>query len=99
MANAGTGNIRVLDTVGIIWANSTKFVREIQWVDDNGDIVDDSTLVLELNGVSITVKYQMAANVNPTPVLYQLGPFNPSIPIDSLGLTTMATGNLIVILD
>ena len=98
MANAGTGNIMVLDTVGVIWSNSTKFVREIQWVDDNGDVVDDATLVLALNGVTITVKYQMAANVS-NAIIYQLGPFNPSIPIDSLGLTTMATGNLIVILD
>ena len=98
MANAGTGNVMVLDTVGVIWSNSTKFVRLIQWVDDNGDVVDDATLVLALNGVSITIKYQMAANVSNT-IVWQLGPFNPSIPIDSLGLTTMATGNLVVILD
>ena len=97
MANAGTGNVLVLDSTGTIWSNSTKFVRMIQWVDDNGDIVDDSTLVVAINGVSITVKYQMAANVSNI-IVWQLGPFYPGIPVDSLAIT-IAQGNLIVIVD
>ena len=100
MANAGTGNVLVLDTTSAtaVWSGTTKFVRLIQWVDDNGDVVDDATLLLVLNGVSITIKYQMAANVSNT-IIWQLGPFERALRIDSLGLTTMATGNLIVILD
>jgi hypothetical protein len=94
MANSlNTNPIRV-EAAATAWSGKTRRVRLVQWVDDNGDIVDDSTAVLTINGCALTVKIQMEANINNNPVVWQLGPFNPGIPVDSFVATTLGTGHL-----
>ena len=100
MANQTAGNPYVIDTAATLWTKTPTRVRLIQWVDDNGDIVDDSTLVLTLNGVALTTKLQLALNVsNYGVVVWQMGPFSPGIVISEFAVTTMATGNLHVWID
>ena len=95
MANVTNSNPLMIDTAATLWTKTPTSVRLIQWVDDNGDIVDDSTLVLTINGVTLTTKLQLAANVsNYGVVVWQMGPFSPGIVIDSFVVTTMGTGNL-----
>jgi len=76
-----------------------RLIRLVQWVDDAGDIVDGSTLVLTVDGCALTVLYQMVADKNPNIVVWQIGPFNPGMLISSFVVTTMATGHLHIWLD
>jgi hypothetical protein len=100
MANVTNSNPMMIDTAAVLWSKKPTRVRLIQWVDDAGDIVDDSTLVLTVNGIALTTKLQLAANIsNYGVVVWQMGPFNPGLNIDTLGVTTMATGNLHVWLE
>ena len=79
--------------------DEARFLRLCQWVDDAGDIINDSTLVLTIDGCALTVKYQMLADISPLIVLWQIGPFNPGMLIRSFVVTTMGTGHLHIWLD
>ena len=98
MANSLNSNPKFFDTAGATSAITGPFrCKLIQWVDDNADVPDDGTLVLSINGVTLTVKVQR--NTTDTPggegvVLWQIGPFSNGIVISSFSITTMATGNL-----
>lgn len=98
MGNTLTSNPIHAEGTGTLWDSSTstpKSLRLVQWVDDNGDIIDDSTLVLTINGVALTAKLQLAADIsNYGVVVWQIGPFNPGISVTSFIITTMATGHL-----
>jgi len=100
MANSTTTNPMRFEAAATAWSKTPKSVRLIQWVDDNGDIVDDSTLVLTLNGCQLTTKLQLAANIsNYGVVVWQMGPFNPGVVISDFVITTMGTGHLHIWLD
>ena len=100
MANLLTTNPMRVETAATLWSKTPKFVRLIQWVDDNGDLVHDSTLVLTINGCALTVKIQPLVNeLAFGAVAWQMGPFNPGVCIDTFIVTTMATGHLHVWLD
>jgi len=103
MGNNLNSNPLFFDTTSNAAAWVAKFkapvrVRLIQWVDDNGDIVDDSTLVLTINSVTLTAKIQLAANIGPA-VVWQIGTFNPGVVVSEFVVTTMATGHLHVWID
>lgn len=99
MGNSLTTNpMRIEDTATTAF-DEQRFVRLVQWVDDAGDIIDNSTLVLTIDGCALTVKYQMLADISPLIVLWQIGPFNPGILIRTFVVTTMATGHLHIWLD
>ena len=86
-------NIHVVSAAATAWENTIKYVRLIQWVDDAGDIADDSTLVININNVTLTTKLQLAANIsNYGVVVWQIGPFNPGIPVHTLKSVTQGTG-------
>ncbi|MFX0194549.1 MAG: hypothetical protein ACFFCW_00380 [Candidatus Hodarchaeota archaeon] len=95
MANStGTNPIR-MEAAGTVWDGQPRSVRLVQWVDDNGDIVDDSTAVLTINGCTLTAKLQLEANIsNYGVVVWQIGPFNPGLPVSSFVVTTLGTGHL-----
>ena len=97
MGNTLTSNPIHCDAAGTLWTTSVppKSVRLIQWIDDNGDLVHDSTLVLTINGVALTAKIQpLNDNLAFGAVAWQIGPFNPGISISSFVITTMGTGHL-----
>jgi len=94
----GTNPMRIEDT-GTTAFDEMRLVRLVQWVDDAGDIIHTSTLVLTIDGCALTVAYQMEAAINPSLVLWQIGPFNPGMLISSFVVTTMATGHLHIWLD
>jgi len=84
-----------METAGTAWTGKTKNVVLVQWVDNAGDIVDDSTIVLTINGCALTTKLQLAATIsNYGVVVWQMGPFSPGIPVNSFVVTTMGTGEL-----
>lgn len=90
-----TSNPIHADAAGTLWSNENKSMRLIQWVDDNGDLTHDSTLVLNINGIVLTVKIQPLANqLGFGAVAWQIGPFNPGICISDFIITTMGTGHL-----
>jgi len=93
-----------MEGAATVWDRSTsripKSLRLVQWVDDNGDIVDDSTLVITINGCQLTTKLQLAANIsNYGVVVWQIGPFNPGIPVESFVIDTQATGHVHIYVD
>lgn len=96
MADQLTSNpMRAETTATTLWSKTNKWVRLIQWVDDAGDLVHDSTLVLTINGVALTVKIQpVADSLGFGAVAWQMGPFNPGICVSDFTVTTMATGHL-----
>ena len=107
MANNLNSNPLFVDTAAELW-NSTKgeqgsrgkSVRLVQWVDDNGDLVHDSTLTLIINGVTLVVKIQPVNDqLGFGAVAWQLGPFNPGIYVSDFNVSVMATGNLHVWVD
>jgi len=100
MAAVKHGNIWLCDAAESLWTKTPTKVRLIQWVDDNGDIIHDSTLVLTLNGVALTMKVQPVNDeLGFGAVVWEAGPFNPGVEIHSFVITTMGTGRLHVWID
>ena len=95
MANQTTSNPIRMEAAGTVWSKTPKGVVLIQWVDDNGDLVHDSTLVLTLNGVALTFKIQPVNDqLGFGAVAWQAGPFPQPVVISDFVVTTMATGHL-----
>ncbi len=95
-----TGNPMRVEGAATIWDKEPKSVRLIQWVDDAGDLVHDSTLVLTLDGCALTVKIQPVNDgLGFGAVAWQIGPFNPGIIISSFISTTQATGHVHIWVD
>ena len=95
MANSINTNPMRMEAAGTAWTGKTKRVRLVQWVDNAGDIVDESTAVLTINGCALTTKLQLEANIsNYGVVVWQLGPFSPGIAVNSFVVTTLGTGEL-----
>ena len=96
MADQTDSNPIRMEAAGTPWSGKTKGVRLIQWIDDNGDIANDSTLVLNINGVALTAKIQIDATLSALAgaVVWEMGPFNPGIPVSDFIVTTMGTGHL-----
>lgn len=99
MANVLTKNPMVIDTAATIWT-AARFVRLIQLVDDNGDIVHDTTWVITVNGATLTVKIQPVNDqIAFGAVAWQIGPFNPGMKVHTFVVDTAGAGNLHVWLD
>ena len=96
MANQTDSNPIRMEAAGTVWTGKVKNVRLIQWVDDNADLVDNSTLVLNINGVALTVVIQLDADFVSWngAVVWEIGPFNPGVSVSDFIVTTMATGEL-----
>ena len=91
MANQLTGNPLVFDSAGT--KSGFLMVRQIQWIDDNQDIADGDSLVLTMNGVTLTFVVQLAAAPDmDSVVVWQVGPFNPPVKIQDFTVTTLAHG-------
>lgn len=66
----------------------THRVRLIQWLDDAGDIDDGDIMVLEINGITLTCTVSKTTDVGwQAPVAWQIGPFNPGIPMRDIKAT------------
>lgn len=84
--------LRYDTTTGASWTG-VKFVRLIQWVDLNEDIVDSDELVMTINGVTVQCEVQVAADSLPGgAVIWNIGPFNPGIAIKNFAVTTLDSG-------
>ena len=97
MANQLNSNPAVFDTTGSL--TGLKYIREIQWIDDSGNVANGEDLVLTINGVTVTRKVQMGSLVAPEGLHYHAGPFNPGIPVTDFTVTTIDNGILVVWLD
>ena len=85
MANQLYGNPVIIDaSTGGLWTG-TKYVKQVQWVDDAGDITADDILVIVVNGVTITRKVIAGALLESG---YQIfGPFDKGVPWNDLTVT------------
>lgn len=78
MSNQVNSNPLYYDST-VSWTG-TKFVRQMEWVDDKGDITHDSTLTILVNGVTIGLKVQpLADQLGMGAVIYKAGPFAPGM--------------------
>ena len=96
MASQLDSNPIRMEGAATVWTGEVRKVRLIQWVDDNADLVDNSTLVLSINGVALTVIIQIDADDVSLKgaVAWQIGPFSPGVPVSDFIVTTMGTGEL-----
>jgi hypothetical protein len=96
MADNVNTNPILITEAGTVWAGKQKRLILAQWIDDNEDIADSSTLVLTINGVVLTTIVQLDADdvSFKGAVVWQIGPFSRGIPLDSFVVTTMAEGHL-----
>jgi hypothetical protein len=100
MANTLTSNPLYVDTAATILAGpAVSKIIEIDWIDDNADINNDSDLSITFNDVTFTVKpqrHETATNVDWGGTLFKLGPFNPGIPCSRLVVNTIDAGVLLI---
>jgi len=96
MANSLNSNPLLFDTKGATSAVTKQLrIQCIQWVGDAGDVADTSTLDIRVNGVSIKINLQMAAESG-YGVYYQAGPFTHPITCSDFYVTDMDEGNVLV---
>jgi len=89
MANQTGSNPKIFDAnTGTIVGHFT--LRLLQWVDDNADVADNGNLVFTMNGVTFEATIQRAAAPDGAAVLWQIGPFNPSMPCHDLSIATIS---------
>lgn len=101
MANNIVSNPATIDTA----AGSTMShirLRELLWVDDAADIVNDSDLSITINGATITCKpqrHETVASVDSANcVIFRMGPYNPGI-LCTLVVNTIDAGIVVVVRD
>lgn len=93
MANNLNSNPLFVDTAATLWTESPKYVKLIQWVDDVGDMTDNDDCILTINGVALTGRIQRPTDVGFShTVKWQIGPFNPGIPVSTFIVTTIDSG-------
>lgn len=91
MANQVNANPLCFDAAGT--KEGYLLVREIQWVDDAGDIADGDSCVLTMNGVTMTFVMQLGAAPDLSSVVrWQVGPFNPPVKVENFTVTTLDHG-------
>jgi hypothetical protein len=100
MANDTSSNpLRYDSTTGATWTTGVKKVRLIQWVDLNEDIADSDMCLMTINGVAVEAEIQIDADdlsLGGGVVAWQIGPFNPGIPVHSFVVTTLDAGAVYV---
>lgn len=97
MANSTNSNpLRYDTTTGANFKN--RIVRLIQWVDLNEDIADGDMCLMTINGVAVEAEIQIAADTAGLAgaVVWNIGPFNPGMKINSFVLTTLDGGAVYV---
>ena len=85
MANQTNSNPIVYDaSSGATWSG-VKYVKEVQWVDDAGDITADDILIIVVNGVTITRKVIAGSLLESG---YQIfGPYDKGVPWQDVTVT------------
>ena len=98
MTNQVTRSPYIIDTNGTTLfsaSTGTKYIQLIQWLDDNADIANDDTIVLVINGNTITGKVQLEADKANNLVVWEMK-FSPYTKVDSFVVTSMGHGVLVV---
>ena len=93
MANQTDSNPKRIDTAAAL--SGTHFIRQIQWVDLNEDIINSDELVMLINGVTVQCEVQVEVTANYGvlgPVVWNIGPFNPGIPVTDFEVVTIESG-------
>ena len=101
MAIHTTSNpLRYDTTTGASWSG-LKFVRLIQWVDINEDIADGDTCAMTINGVVVESEIQIDATLSSLTgaVVWNIGPFNPGVPVKDFSVDTLDGGVVYVWVD
>ncbi len=99
MANNLVTNPMTVDTAATLWSGTIKNVRYIQWIDDAADIADDDDLLIVINGATITGKIALTANTVNNLCVWEFGPFDRGIPVDSFIVTTIDHGLLVIVVE
>jgi len=75
-------------------------LRLLQWVDDAGDVADTNSCAVTINGTALTTVVQKPSDVGDhRVVLWQIGPFNPGIPVKGIVVDTLTKGGVHVWFD
>lgn len=99
MANSLYTNPIIMESAAAAWTG-LKYVREVQWVDDNADIADNDELQITVNGATINIKVQKPSDVgHQDPIVWRLGPFSPGIPMTDFTVDTIDHGDLLIFIE
>ena len=87
----------IIDEEVTLWSKENRRIKQIQWVDDNADIVDNSNLVLIINGVTIEYTPQKTSDIGwQPPVCAEIGPFAKGVLINSFVVGSITEGQLLI---
>ena len=99
MADSLYTNPVVITTAAGVELTGVRKLRLLQWVNFiSAQILDEDDLVLTINGVEISIRVDIQANMNGVEC-WRAGPFNPGIPITDLEVTVIDGGHLIAWFD
>ncbi len=100
MTNALTQNPIMIDTAGAALAiPSPCLIKCIQWVDDNADIADNDDLLFVINGATVTLKPQLNLSNPVHGVAYEVNFGGKPYNCQSLTVTTIDNGQLLIWLE
>lgn len=99
MANSVARSPLRIEESATIWAAGTspRYVQLMQWVDNAADIANDSSLVLTINGTQVlTAKLALTADTINNAVVWEMNFSGKPMLIESLVVTTIDKGELII---
>ena len=97
MANVLTGNPKSIDTAAGSTLSGLVGIKELQWIDNAGDIADGDDLSFTMNGVTVAMVANIGSDVGDQDIVkYRLGPFNPPLIAKDFVVNTIDHGVLLV---
>lgn len=94
MANTLVTNPIVVDTTDATLWTDTKYVQQMQWINDAGDdIAATSTLIITSTGALISLAVSDLTSL--TTVAWEVGPFAKPMPMTNVGVT-ISHGTLLI---
>ena len=98
MANQTTGKVKIIDTAAGSGHSGVVRIREIQWIDDAGDIADGDDLSITIDGATLAIKQNIGSDVGQENlIVWRLGPFNPGLKVNGYLVNTIDHGVVVIV--
>lgn len=97
MANVLTSNPVFIDTASGSDLTGMRRIQQIQWIKSDNGFADNDSLVMTINGVEITARYNQGSDVGQQDcVVYQAGPFANPISVINFVVSTIDQGVVLI---
>jgi len=100
MANVTTSRVKTFDTASGSAQTGIFRIREMQWIDDAGDVIDGDDLSITIDGTTIAIKANIGSDVGRQDnKIWGLGPYNPGLAVNGYTVNTIDHGVVVVVED